>query len=165
MSLSISAGSMTITDGGDLRFATDEGLFHTITKLSGNVAVATVTATSSIVDSTTRWDLGACHADCTHIIGAVKFTLNNYGSGMAFDRWHTIMGGSILWLLDGESGVAGSVGLNGTPPYQWCSYDLIIDAAHVYLERRLILNKMPTGGTYSVLSHTIDYNLEVGLFT
>lgn len=165
MSFLAQNGRISIDDGGIIRLDTDEGLFHTINVASGSYAVPQITVTTGNIDWLDSWLIGTCHADCTDVIGAVKFTLNNYAAGMAFDRWHTIMGGSIMWLMDGENGQQSNVGWNTVPIRQFVTYTFRVASGNIYLDRRAALNAMPTGGTYSVLSHTIHWRLEVGLFT
>lgn len=165
MSLSISPGGIIIDDGGAKRFDTNEPLFHTTNQISGSQAFSTFAITTSNIDQTDSYLIGSCNAACTHLIGAMKFTLNSYGAGMAFDRWHSIMGGTCLWVLDGEPGIASAVGDNGIPPSQFCAYGFRISGTNVYLDRRIVAQKMPTGVTYSILSHTLNFYLEAGLFT
>lgn len=146
-------------------FDTDDGLFHTIDKLSGSISVATASVSSGTnVNNTGDVDLGPCDPNCTDVIGSIKFTLNNYDAGMAYDRWHSMFGGSsALWLIDGHN----LIGSNPDPNTNilemvWYSF-LIIDG-RVILRRRFYVSQN-SRGTYSVLSHQIDYKLKMGLFT
>lgn len=146
-------------------FDTDDGLFHTIDKLSGSVSIATASVSSATdVNDTNDIDLGPCDPNCTDVIGSIKFTLNNYDAGMAYDRWHSMFGGSsALWVMDGH-------GLTGSSPdpnngiLQMVWYSFLIVAGRVILRRRFYVSQS-SRGTYSVLSHQIDYKLKMGLFT
>lgn len=165
MSLLVSGGRIQISDVAEnKRFDTDDGLFHIISKVSGSVAIAQFTNPDGTnLDSTTSYLLGTCHPDCTDVIGSVKFTLNNNAAGMAFDRWCTVMGGSILWVIDGHGLVGSSPDPNGEIS-QMVFYSLRVTSGQVYLDRRRLFSKQGQG-TYTVLSHTIEYKLKAGLFT
>lgn len=145
-------------------FSSLDGLFHVVNKLSGSQAIAALTFNDeTFVDSVTSYLLGDCHPDCTDVIGSVKFTLNSYGAGLAFDRWHSVMGGDILWVIDGH-------GLTGTSPdpntnmNQLVKYRFRVENGQVWLDRRAFCSNS-SQGTYTVLSHTIEFKLKVGLYT
>lgn len=164
--LDITAGRMVISAGGISRFDSNDRLFHTITGgINGSRAMAAETALTARRNETTDYVIGSCHEACTHVIGSVKFTLNNYVAGLPFDRWHTVMGGSILWVMDGESGNQADIGINWSPPYQIVTYEFVVEAGMVKLRRRLCLRGMPAGVNFSVLGHTINWKLKAGLFT
>lgn len=167
MSFHIEPGRILITDaGGTPRFDSDEPLFHTINEINGTQAIAAYSNTGDTYkDITTSYLIGSCNAACTHLIGAVKFKLNSYAAGCAFDRWTTIMGGTTLWLLAGTDGQQGYAAANSFIPRQIVYYSFRIDGTDVYLDRRIILGNMATGVTFTVLSHSIEYHLEAGLFT
>ena len=165
--LSVSAGQIVIKDtNGATRFDTDDGLFHITNQLSGSVGVANVTGGggSGLRDLTSTVSLGVCHADCTHVIGALKFTLNNYAAGMAFDRWHTFLGGSALWVMDGEPGFGGAIGDNsGFGIRQMSFYTFRVTGGEVFLDLRLHIAN--TTFSYTIISHTIEFKIKTGLFT
>lgn len=165
MSLSVAGGRIQISDvAANKRFDTDDGLFHIISTVSGSVAIAQFSNPDGTnLNSTTSYLLGTCHPDCTDVIGSVKFTLNNNDAGMAFDRWSTVMGGSILWVIDGHGLTGSSPDPNGDIN-QMVFYSLRVEAGEVYLDRRRLFSEAGQG-QYTVLSHTIEYKLKVGLFT
>jgi hypothetical protein len=104
-------------DGARPVFDTDDKLLHGAASglpISGSIAIGSI-STDATVNTTTNYDLGAVTSGHTQLIGACKFDLNNDGAGIAFNRWHTVMGGSILWLLDGEPGFSSAIGDNGGP--------------------------------------------------
>jgi hypothetical protein len=162
MTFRVQAGAMEITGpSGNRIFHTDDGLFHTISALSGTQAIATFSGgNNTTTDTTKSYLLGSCNTNCTDVAGSVKFTLNNYAAGMAFDRWNSIFGGSVLWVLDGHS-------LTGSPGNSYIgqvvAYSFRVTAGQVFLDRRIYISNQ-TGGTYTILSHTINYKLKCGLF-
>jgi len=154
---------ITGADGGT-RFDSDEGLFHPITSVQGTLNLGPyTTGNGTPINVADSFFLGNCHAACTHVIGAMKFTLNNYAAGMAFDRWHTIMGGSAIWVLDGEAGFQQVVGSNQADIIQFVAYSFRVTAGQVFLDRRVAMGGTPA--IYSVLIHQIQYKLKAGLFT
>lgn len=166
MTFVVETGRIEISDPYDrVVFSSFDGLFHTISVVTASVAVPAISFfTNTYVNTTTSWLLGACDPACTDIIGSLKFTLGSPGAGLAFDRWHSIIGGgSVIWVIDGH-------GLVGTSPdpnnniNQIIVYDLRIDAGNVYLDRRAYCSDL-SRGTYTVLGHTIDFYLECGLYS
>jgi len=165
--LLVKDGTLRITGSdGSTRFDSDEGLFHTVTRdIKGTLSIGTVTVSATNHSSTTPYLLGSCHPDCTHAIGAVKFTLNNFAAGMAFDRWHTMLGGSIVWVMDGEAAFQNVVGSNQRNILQLLTYSLRVTAGQVFLDRQIFCTTIPSGVNFSFLSHSIQYNIKAGLFT
>lgn len=164
--LSAAAGRIVIKDtSGSTRLDTDDGLFHTINQLSGTVAVGSLSGGNGRrVNSTQSTLLGTVNSNCTHVIGALKFTLNNYAAGMAYDRWTTFLGGSAMWVLDGEPGFRDALGDNSRfGATQIVFYSFRITSGQVFLDRRAFIARTPF--TYTVRSHSIDYKLKTGLFT
>jgi len=154
---------ITGADGGT-RFDSDEGLFHPITSVQGALSMGQYTTGNGVsINVSDSFFLGNCHAACTHAIGAMKFTLNNYAAGMAFDRWHTIMGGSAIWVLDGEAGFQTVVGSNQPNARQFVAYSFRVTSGQVYMDRRVAMGGTPA--IYAVLPHQIQYKLKAGLFT
>lgn len=163
MSLSIANGRMVIENpSGVTLFDSDDGMFHVLSSVSGSVAIpAYAHPGNTNANLTTSYALGACNANSTDVIGSVKFTLNSYEAGMAFNRWHTIMGGTIVWVVDGH-------GLLGTPDpninlRQLVTYSLRVASGQVYLDRRLLISAA-SQGTYEIKSHTIQYKLKCGRY-
>lgn len=164
-SVGIGGGKMQVigTDGLK-RFDTDDGLFHVINTFSGSINVPSlVFSDGTNYNLTTDWTIGACHAECTDVLGSIKFTLASYAAGMAYNRWHSMMGGCAVWLQDGHSLTGSSPDRNGRC-YQHVMYYFVIESAVVKLRRRALNNKT-SQGTYVVSSHTISYKLKAGLFT
>lgn len=163
MTFKVQGGKLTITSpSGETRLDTDDGLFHVIgSPVNGSVAVVQLNLGNGIdVNSTTSYTLGSCDANCTDAIGSIKFTLNNYVAGLPFDRWHTMMGGSVLWVMDGQNTSGNSNNLNITVMV-W--YSLRVSGGVVYLDRRAY-SSQNCRPTYSILSHTIEYKLKCGVW-
>lgn len=168
MRLEIANARAIIRAGGDRQvFDTDDQLLHGAASglpISGTIAIGAV-STDATVDTTTTYDLGAVTPGHTQIIGACKFDLNNDGAGLAFDRWHTVLGGSLLWVLDGEPGFSSSIGNNGQPR-QVVTYWFEIVSGRAEMKRRVYMHLGPAGGpVYTVLSHNITYKLRSGNWT
>lgn len=161
--LRVSNGRILITEGTDEKFNTDDLMFHEISTLNGTTQSLTYSAGNGVgLEINDRIALGNVHPVCTQVIGAVKFTLNNYAAGMAFDRWHMVMGGSICWVLDGEPGFLDRLGSNlGTR--QVCFYSFSTTGGVVYLERRVVIADIPF--EYFIRSHTITYKLRCGAWS
>lgn len=169
MTFDVSNGRMLIDKGGVTRLNTDDALLHGTTQglpINGTVAIPSVTGGNSgspgTVNRTDVYDLGAATSGHTQLIGVCKFTLNNYAAGLAFDRWHLVMGGNILWVMDGESGFGDVLGDNSSLQ-QWVDYHFRIAAGRVEMVRRLYIDNSPF--SYTVLSHSIQYRLRSGNWT
>ena len=166
MTFHLAAGALVIDKGGITRFNSDDQLLHGAASglpISGTVAIAAVTGGAGVrVDSTTVYDLGAVTSGHTQLIGAVKFDLNNDAAGLAFDRWHTVMGGSVVWVMDGEPGFAAALGDNNDLQ-QWVDYHFRINAGRAEMVRRLFIDDSPF--SYTVLSHTVSFKLRSGNWT
>lgn len=164
--LGVSGGRIQIKDtDGAVRFDTYDKLFHITDAVSGSLSIsALVGGSDTVIDTTTSFNLGSCNSSCTHVVGALKFTLNSYAAGMAFDRWHTFLGGAAMWVLDGEPGFAGGLGDNDDGrASQLVYYSLRVTSGVVWLDRRAVI--ADTDFSYTVLSHSISYKLKTGLFT
>lgn len=165
MSFVVETGRIEIGSPIDeVAWSTDDGFFHTIDVLTASVAIGNRSfADNTYANNTESFLLGTCDPACTDVIGALKFTLNNNNAGMAFDRWHTLMGGSVLWVIDGHT-------LTGTSPdpnsgvHQMVWYDVEVVNGEVWLHRRAVCTDA-SRGTYTVISHTIEFYLECGLYT
>lgn len=110
---------------GITRLNTDDALLHGTSQglpINGTINIEAIgTNNDSRVNLTTVYDLGAVTSGHTQLIGAVKFTLASYAAGLAYNRWHMVMGGSIVWVMDGEPGFQSSVG-NNASMNQWVDY-------------------------------------------
>jgi len=172
MSLDLSGGRLRIDKDGITRLNTDDLLLHGAASgfgLSGSVSIPAHTGGNSDdggpgrINITTTWDLGAVPAGHTQIIGACKFDLNNDAAALAFDRWHTVMGGTIVWVMDGEPAFAGALGDNGASVKQYCAYEFRISGGQAQLVRRLFIADTPNA--YTILAHEITYKLRSGNWT
>ncbi len=164
MSVDIRSGQMVIKNtSGVTLFDSDDGMFHVLSTVNGSVAVpAYVHPGNTNANLSTSFLIGSCNSNCTDVLGSVRATLNSYDAGLSFNRWFTIMGGSILWLVDGH-------GLLGTPDpninlRQLVTYSLRVAAGKVYLDRRLLISAA-SQGTYEIRAHTLEFKLKCGLYT
>lgn len=149
---------------GKARFDSDEDLFHVVTNnITGTLTIPPLTYEGGVHQSVTPYYLGACHPACTHAIGALKFTLFSAGAGMAYDRWTTIMGGSVVWLMDSYGGLQD--GRRSPACCQIVYYTLRVASGSIYLDRVASLGRMPNNTFYTVIGHSIHYRLKAGLFT
>lgn len=132
--------------------------------ITGSVAIGNLTAGNGVrIDQTDVWDLGAATLGHTQVIGVAKFDLaNSNAPALAFDRYHLVMGGTIVWNNDGEPGFVAALGDNGGSR-QWIDYHFRILAGRVELVRRAFLDD--TALNYTVLAHTITYQLRSGNWT
>ena len=166
MTFRISTGKATLDVGGVTRFDTDDKLLHGASSglnISGFQDIAALSGgNGTTVDSTTTYDLGAVTSGHTQLIGAVKFNLNNSAAALAFDRWHMVLGGSIVWVMDGEPGFASALGDN-SGLRQYVGYHFDISAGRARLVRRALIAGTPF--SYTVLAHRITYKLRSGNWT
>jgi hypothetical protein len=170
MAFDADAGRILITNAsGETRLDTNQDLFHTIgSSIVGteSIAARTRTATGDLrVNETNDTLIGTCHADCTLVIGAVKMAATG-SFGIGYSRWTTYMGGELVWAMTAPALVGG--GGMGVAPHTVCTYRFFISSGDVYLRQRLVMPSMEFlagGTTYTLVAHTIDYNLECGLFT
>lgn len=166
MSFTLSQGRLIIDKGGVVRFDSEDKLLHGVSSgfnISGSIAIpALASGNGTFVNSTTTYNLGAVTAGHTQLIGAVMFSLNSNDFGQFPNRWHTIMGGSIVWVMDGEPGTVSSLGNNGLPR-QCIIYHFRINGGQAQLVRRAFLDDIPFN--YTVLGHTITYKLRSGNWT
>lgn len=163
MSFKIDNGKMRITrPDGVAIFDSDDKLFHVTNTINETRSIPQFNGGGSISnnqDITTTWDLGTVHSSATQVIGAVKFTLNNPNAAYAYDRWHMVMGGTMVWVMDG-AGLTSQPG--NTSPGQYVGYHFRIQGGVCQLVRRLII--AGTGFSYSVLAHDIQCKLKCGVW-
>lgn len=165
MSLLIQSGSGIITGAdGETRLNTDDAFFHPLSHVSGEQAITSFTNPDDTERHTVNsYELGSCHASANDILGSVKFTLANYAAGMAFDRWHTIMGmGAILWVIDGHNLIGSSPDPNGNLK-QMVFYEFRLAGGKLYLDRHLHFSR-DGQGSYTVIGHTIKYKIDCGIW-
>lgn len=159
-----SAGMSIKRSDGKSIFDTDDKLFHPITTISGTIAMQPIAGGGDVfVHRTTAFNLGAVNAGCTQVIGAMRFTLNNYAAGAAFDRWTMVMGGSIVWVIDGETGSQSHPGAN-TDVMQMVTYHFDISAGQCRLVQHVALDRLFPSTFYTVRAHSIEYRLRCGVW-
>lgn len=161
--ISIRNGRMTIKDGSRTVFDSNDKLLHLAAKVDGVTPYYSYHAGNDVgLDLTDRVLLGTVPVGCTQVVGAVKMEMTtNSGAGLRFDRWHMVMGGSIIWVMDGEPGFADRLGSN-LGLRQFCSYHFSVSAGGVYLNRRVVLDRIPY--EYFVKSHRLHYRLRAGVW-
>lgn len=162
MTVEISGGRIVVTKGGVKRFDSADAMFHITNSYTGAIDIDAVGLGRAVVDRTDYFDIGAANAFASQIVGAVKFTLNNNNAGMAYDRWHSMFGGSICWLMDGEPDISDRRGSN----YgfgQGVFYHFDISGGRARLVRRLVFAGVGSA-SYTILSHRINYQLRAGVW-
>lgn len=166
MTLDISNGRLLIEKSGITRLNTDDALLHGTSQglpITGTINIEAIgTNNDSRVNLTTVYDLGPVTSGHTQLIGAVKFTLASYAAGLAYNRWHMVMGGSIVWVMDGEAGFQSAAGNNGNIN-QWIDYHFRIKAGRAEMVRRAYMGSTPASVT--ILGHSITYKLRSGNWT
>ena len=153
---------MRITEGSRTVFDTDDKLFHVISTLNGTVGPYFYSGGDNVslgVDDSIT--LGSVNPVCTQVIGAIKFTLNNYAAGFAFDRWQMMMGGTAVWVMDGEPGFSDRLGSNFGCA-QYVAYSFTTSGGTVRLNRRVHLAGIPF--QFIVRPHAITYKLRCGVW-
>jgi len=170
LSFEADAGRILIRDAsGNIRLNTDDGLFHIVNSgISGTLNMAAVTINNSTSaanrNRTDPFNLGSVHPDCTHVIGAVRF--GGSGTwGVAFGRWTTYMGGTLVWAMTAPGTTSGTAGDILSNPYLGVLYRFYVSAGALFMERRLMAPSLPGSVTLTILAHSIDYRLKTGLFT
>src|SRR5690606_3185810 len=119
--------------------------------------------TGSQRNDTQTYVLGACHPACTHVIGAVRFS--GVGSwGVAYGRWITYMGGTIVWYMSAPFAGQGGSGIAGGPDI--CSlYDFYVQGGQVRMRRRTVMRRAIGNESIVLRAHTIQHKLKAGCFT
>lgn len=166
--LIVQNGECKLVKDGVTRLNADDRFLHGVSAglpINGTIAIPAFNINGVRYNDTIVNDLGAVmHPNHTQVIGAFKFKLNNNAAGFAFDRWHMIMGGNALWLMDGEPGSLSTLGDNtNVGPLQWIDYSFRVSAGRVQMLRRRALQD--TAINYTVLSHSIEYKLRTGNWT
>jgi hypothetical protein len=166
MSFTATSGRIRVTDAdGVEKLDTNDGLFHIVTTLSqGSVSIPEVATSTSYTNITQTYDLGACHSACTHVIGAVRFS----GSGtwgVAFNRWTTYMGGTLVWAMTAPGLTSATKGTIMTFVHTYCGYRFYCSGGRVYMERRVLMPSNPPDVWLKILAHTVTHKLKAGLFT
>lgn len=170
MSFYANAGRIRVTDANGVeKLDTDDGLFHVVgNPINGSRDIAAVTASNgTAVSARNRIDtqnIGMCHAACTHIIGAVRFSgAGQWGVG--FSRWTSYMGGDLVWACTAPGLTSGTQGQIQGNITTWVSYRFFCAAGVVKLERRMFLPEPPGSVSLTIKAHTIEFKLKAGLFS
>lgn len=164
MTISIQDGAIVIEQGSRTVFDTDDKLFHVIDPLNGSTpSLAYLTQPHVGQDIDNYLVLGSVNPICTQVIGAVRMRLTggSYNAGLMFDRWHTVMGGTIVWVLDGEPGASSVKGSN-LGCRQAVLYWFEVVGGQVRLRRRAAFDGTPL--QYGVRAHVLDYKLKCGVW-
>jgi hypothetical protein len=169
MGVSVSENGVIVVKDGIKRLDTRDKLLHGNTwgfPISGTQSISAVTGGGDgdpgRRNLTTVYDLGPAPDGHDTVYGVCKFDLNNDTAGLAFNRYHVVMGGSILWVMDGEIANTSFIGDNSILG-QWVDYHFRVLDGRVELVRRLFI--WDSQGTYTVLSHDITYKLRTGVWT
>ena len=165
MGFRIDASALVIVKAGIKRLDTRDKFLHGNTwgfPISGVRSIAAISGGGgTTVNQTDVYNLGAAPIGHNYVYGACKFNLNNSDAGIAFNRWHTVMNGSLLWLMDGDPADGADVGAN-ISVRQFVMYYFRISGGQVQLVRRIFISNSP--GTYTVLAHSITYKLRTGVW-
>lgn len=167
MTIRIEDGQMIVTkpSGGGTLFNTDDNLLHITNTLNGTISIPAKSLGGGsggigFVNETTNYDLGAVNAFATQVIGAVKFVLTGGTAGLAYNRWHMVMGGTVVWVMDGTPAITNLGGsTNNSFVSQMVTYHFEIAAGRARMVRRFVGN---TAFGYQVRAHDIEYKLRAG---
>lgn len=167
MSIRIADGQFIVTkpSGGGTLFNIDDKLLHiTDTNISGSKSIGSISGGAASsggpgpVKGTDYYDLGAVNPFATQLIGAVKFVLTGPGDGLAYNRWHTVMGGSVVWVMDGPGLTSRGRTSNGGPLCM-VTYHFEIASNRARMVRNWAIS---SGYLYVVQPHVIEYKLRAG---
>jgi hypothetical protein len=168
MTIRVKNGEFIVTrpSGGGTLFNVDDKLLHITNVVQGSQLIPQLAGgnsggTSFPVDQTDYYDLGPVNAAATQIIGAVKFVLTGSGNGVAYNRWHMVMGGTIVWVMDGAPSLTDAGRLSNEGLSQYVAYHFEISAGRARMVRRAAIN---TAFFYVVQAHTIEYKLRAGVW-
>lgn len=174
----LAAGSLIITGAdGKSRFNSDDGLFHSVVRISGSKSIPLVDVPqgSGGLDRTNDIALGTCPAACTDVFGWLQLTgftqvkyvtqgISSASTGALNGVPISMMGGSCyIAHWDGHS-VQGSSPDPNLGLYQVYFYTFRVSAGVVYLRQRVWVSNV-TQGEMQYPAHTVSYNLAVGRYT
>lgn len=166
MSIRVADGQFIVTkpSSGATLFNIDDKLLHVTNALSGTLSIPAKSLGGGsggigYVNETTYYDLGAVGAGATQVIGAVKFIVTTGFAGLAYNRWHMVMGGSVVWVMDGAPSITSLGGNTNGVPSQMVTYHFEIASGHARMVRRFVGN---TAFGYEVRAHNIEYKLRCG---
>ncbi len=165
MSVRIANGEFLITrPDGTTTFNIDDKLLHVTNTIAGTLTIpafgggAAGSGGPGSQNVTTTYDLGAVNSFATQVIGAVKFVLTGPGDGLAYNRWHMVMGGTVIWVMDGAGLTSDGRETNGGLR-QLVTYHFDISAGRCRMVRRIVI---ATGFLYVIQAHSIQYKLRAG---
>ena len=164
MTVSIQDGAIIIQEGARKVFDTDDRLFHIVGSVNGSTGQLAYTNQPNVAYSLNDYlVIGSVSSVCTQVIGAIKIRLASGSAslGLAYNRWHTILGGSVILGHAGEPGVSKDVGSN-LGAKQTVSYWFEVVNGQVRLRRRVYLSDTPL--QYVVKAHIIDFKLKCGVW-
>ena len=166
MTIRIQDGQFIITKpGGGTLFNVDDKLLHITNTLNGTISIPAKSLGGGsrgvgFVNETTYYDLGPVNPFATQVIGAVKFIVTTGSAGLAYNRWHMLMGGTVVWVMDGTPSTTSLGGsTNNSFVSQMVTYHFEIAAGQARMVRRFVGN---TAFGYSVRAHDIEYKLRCG---
>jgi hypothetical protein len=165
MSFYANSGRIRITDANGVeKLDTDDDLFHVIgSQISGSVSFPQIgLSDGATLNDTTNYNLGSCHPACTHVIGAVRFA-GTAGGAIGFDRWTTYMGGTLIWVLNGEPKLMN--GNYATNPKDYVAFHFVASGGQVTMVRRRIFLGGASSAVAGLRAFSISYRLKAGLFT
>jgi hypothetical protein len=166
MTFSATAGRILVTDASGVeKLDTNDGLFHVIgSPINGTTSFPNVALSegAKINDGPTNFTLGSCHAACTHVIGAVRFSGSAAGA-VGFDRWTSYMGGTLVWVFNSSPKLAN--GNYGENPSDYVAFHFTASGGAVRMVRRRIFLGGPDDNIAGLRAFSIAYRLKAGLFT
>lgn len=175
----IADGRLTIDDGVNRRFDSNDGYFHIIQALNGSQEFANRSVnvnfnrTVQAVNTTTDYNLGSVPDACDAIFGAIRCTYAGLAvGGLTSTAYFSIFGGgTYIHVFDGYQSRDGR-----TASVQQCvHYDFTIEgtagARFVRMRERFFIRlddpSIPSGSsvTYGIDGFTMNWRLRVGRFT
>lgn len=177
--LLIENGRMTVDDGTQRRFDTDDGYFHKIASVSGSQAfpprsvLVNFNNTISQIDTTTDYNLGAVPDACDAIFGAIRCTYVGAAvGGLTNIAYFSIFGGgTYVHVLDGYRSREG----RSSTPAQCVFYTFTIEGPpggrFIRMRERFFIRlddpSIPSGGSvvYGVDGFVMNWSLRAGRFT
>jgi hypothetical protein len=177
--LVIADGRMTVDDGTQRRFDTDDGYFHILGALSGSQffpardVLVNFNNTVDSINTTTDYNLGAVPDACDAILGSIRCTYSGGAvGGLTNVAYFSIFGGgTYVHVFDGYRSREGrSVSGN-----QCVFYTFTIEGPaggrFVNMRERFFIRlddpSIPSGSSviYGVDGFTMNWRLRVGRFT
>jgi hypothetical protein len=165
MTFDATAGRILVTDANGVeKLDTNDALFHIVgSPINGSMSFPNVALSEgNNLNDTTNYTLGSCHAACTHVIGAVYLSGSAAGA-VGFDRWTTIMGGTLIWVMGAFPKLAnGSFGVSVS---DYVAFHFTASGGVVRMTRRRIFLGGPNNNVAGLRAFSLSYRLKAGLFT